>query len=126
MKSTFEKMGGTYTPGADGIYYPNLVSTDEDYDTLRRIADYFGVSIDYLLGHETPAVDDERQLLTCYRSFSDALVAACGKYNLEHCNTITNSAPLKSAMFLDHRKIFQGSLDSFFLLFRALWNSCIF
>ena len=26
------------------------------------------------------------------RSFSDALVAACGKYNLEHCNTITNSA----------------------------------
>ena len=24
------------------------------------------------------------------RSFSDALVAACGKYNLEHCNTITN------------------------------------
>ena len=29
MKSTFEKMGGTYTLGADGIYYPNLVSTDE-------------------------------------------------------------------------------------------------
>ena len=38
---------------------------EPDYDTLRRIADYFGVSIDYLLGHETPAVDDERQLLTC-------------------------------------------------------------
>ena len=29
MKSTFEKMGGTYTLGEDGIYYPNLVSTDE-------------------------------------------------------------------------------------------------
>ena len=29
MKSTFEKMGGTYTLGADGIYYPNLVSADE-------------------------------------------------------------------------------------------------
>ena len=26
------------------------------------------------------------------RSFSDALVAASGKYNLEHCNNITNSA----------------------------------
>ena len=26
MKSTFKKMGGTYTLGADGIYYPNLVS----------------------------------------------------------------------------------------------------
>ena len=30
MKSTFEKMGGTYTLGADGIYYPSLVSTDEE------------------------------------------------------------------------------------------------
>ena len=30
MKSTFEKMGGTYTLGADGIYYPNLISTDEE------------------------------------------------------------------------------------------------
>ena len=30
MKSTFEKIGGTYTLGVDGIYYPNLVSTDEE------------------------------------------------------------------------------------------------
>ena len=41
MKSTFEKIGGTYTLGADGIYYPNLVSTDEEphygkYGMLRR------------------------------------------------------------------------------------------
>ena len=41
MKSTFVKMGGTYTLGADGIYYQNLVSTDEEphygkYGMLRR------------------------------------------------------------------------------------------
>ena len=41
MKSTFEKMGGTYTLDADGIYYPNLVSTDEEphygkYGMMRR------------------------------------------------------------------------------------------
>ena len=41
MKSTFEKMGGTYTLVADGNYYPNLVSTDEEphygkYGMLRR------------------------------------------------------------------------------------------
>ena len=41
MKSTFEKMGGTYTLGADGIYYPNLVSTDEEpyygkYGMMRK------------------------------------------------------------------------------------------
>ena len=29
MKRTFEKLGGTYKLGADGIYYSNLVSTDE-------------------------------------------------------------------------------------------------
>ena len=41
MKSTFEKMGGTYTLGADEIYYPNLVSTDEEphygkYGMMRK------------------------------------------------------------------------------------------
>lgn len=41
MKSTFEKMGGTYTLGEDGIYYPNLISTDEKthygkYGRMRR------------------------------------------------------------------------------------------
>ena len=41
MKSTFEKIGGTYTLGADGIYYPNLVSTDEEphygkYEMMRK------------------------------------------------------------------------------------------
>ena len=41
MKSTFEKMGGTNTLGADGIYYPNLVSTDEEphygkYGIMRK------------------------------------------------------------------------------------------
>ena len=41
MKSTFEKMGGTYTLGAVGIYYPNLVSTDEEphygkYGMMRK------------------------------------------------------------------------------------------
>ena len=41
MKSTFEKMGGTYTLGEDGIYYPNLVSKDEEphygkYGRMRR------------------------------------------------------------------------------------------
>lgn len=43
---------------------------EPDYDTLRRIADYFWVSIDYLLGHQSPATDDERQLLAQFRSFT--------------------------------------------------------
>ena len=30
MKSIFEEMGGTYTLGADGMYYPNLVLPEEE------------------------------------------------------------------------------------------------
>ena len=30
MKSIFVEMGGTYTLGADGMYYPNLVLTEEE------------------------------------------------------------------------------------------------
>ena len=37
MKSTFEKMGGTYTLGADGIYYPNLISTDRSEEHTSEL-----------------------------------------------------------------------------------------
>ena len=71
MKSTFEKMGGTYTLGADGIYYPNLVSTDEEphygkYGMLRRIylkehrlAMYSLYMLEDRLTAHLNAVDDE-------------------------------------------------------------------
>ena len=73
MKSTFEKMGGTYTPGADGIYYPNLVSTDEEphygkYGMLRRTylkehrpAMYSLYMLEDRLVEHLNAVDDEAQ-----------------------------------------------------------------
>ena len=73
MKSTFEKMGGTYTLGADGIYYPNLVSTDEEphygkYGMLRktylkeyRPAMYSLYMLEDRLTEHLNAVDDEAQ-----------------------------------------------------------------
>ena len=30
MKSIFEEMGGTYTLGADGLYYPDLTVPDTE------------------------------------------------------------------------------------------------
>ena len=73
MKSTFEKMGGTYTLGADGIYYPNLVSTDEEphygkYGMMRKtyLKEHRPVLYslymleDRLIAH-LKAVDDEAQ-----------------------------------------------------------------
>jgi hypothetical protein len=73
MKSTFEKMGGTYTLGADGIYYPNLVSTDEKphygkYGMMRktylkehRPAMYSLYMLEDRLVEHLNAVDDEAQ-----------------------------------------------------------------
>lgn len=73
MKSTFEKMGGTYTLGADGIYYPNLVSTDEEphygkYGMMRKtyLKEYRPVMyslymLEDRLTEHLNAVDDEVQ-----------------------------------------------------------------
>ena len=73
MKSTFEKMGGTYTLDADGIYYPNLVSADEEshygkYGMMRktylkehRPAMYSLYMLEDRLTEHLNAVDDEAQ-----------------------------------------------------------------
>ena len=73
MKSTFEKMGGTYILGADGIYYPNLVSTDEEphygkYGMMRktclkehRPAMYSLYMLEDRLAEHLNTVDDEAQ-----------------------------------------------------------------
>ena len=73
MKSTFEKMGGTYTLGADGIYYPNLVSTDEEphygkYGIMRKTylkehcpAMYSLYMLEDRLTEHLNTVDDEAQ-----------------------------------------------------------------
>ena len=34
-----------------------------DYETLIRLADYFGVTIDYLLGRKMPELSEKRQAL---------------------------------------------------------------
>ena len=73
MKSTFEEMGGTYTLGADGIYCPNLISTDEEphygkYGMMRktylkehRLAIYSMYMLEDRLTEHLNAVDDEAQ-----------------------------------------------------------------
>ena len=73
MKSTFEKMGGTYTLEADGIDYPNLVSTDEEphygkYGMIRktylkehRPAMYSLYMLEDRLTEHLNAVDDKAQ-----------------------------------------------------------------
>ena len=66
-------MGGTYTLGADGIYYPNLISTDEEphygkYGMMRktylkehRPATYSLYMLEDRLTEHLNAVDDEAQ-----------------------------------------------------------------
>ena len=73
MKSTFEKIGGTYILGVDGIYYPNLASTDEEphygkYGMMRktylkehRPAMYSLYMLEDRLVEHLNLVDDEAQ-----------------------------------------------------------------
>ena len=73
MKSTFEKMGGTYTFGTGGIYYLNRVSTDEEphyrkYGMMRktylkehRLTIYSLYILEDRLTEHLNAVDDEAQ-----------------------------------------------------------------
>ena len=51
MKSLFEQMGGTYTLGADGIYYPNLSLPEEEEP---RYGKYGRMRHAYLKAHYTP------------------------------------------------------------------------
>jgi len=54
-----------------GNYIQN--TREPDYITLKRLANYFDVSIDYLLGNRTPlaACSQEDELLRVFRSLSD-------------------------------------------------------
>ena len=73
MTSLFERMGGTYTLGTDGIYYPDVVSTDEEpyygkYGMMRRTylrehrpAKYSLYMLEDRLTSHLNMVDDEAQ-----------------------------------------------------------------
>ncbi len=82
MNSIYEAMGGTYTLGKDGIYYPNIVSTDEEphygkYGMLRKT---------YLKEHR-------KSLYTTY-VLEDCLVA--------HLNAIDDEANEKVDILVKH------------------------
>ena len=47
------------------------------------------------------------------RSFSDALVAASGKYNLEHCNNVTNSAGRRVWGFMGIEAVVRPHINEF-------------
>ncbi len=72
MKSIFEEMGGTYTLGADGLYYPNLVLPEMEeahygkYGMLRKQylknyhrASYFTLLTSCKLINHLNEIDDE-------------------------------------------------------------------
>lgn len=57
-------------PSTMGCYVQN--TREPDYETLKRIANYFDVSIDFLLDHHTSDLhsDEESDLLRLYRSLT--------------------------------------------------------
>jgi transcriptional regulator with XRE-family HTH domain len=85
IKELREKTGMTQTETAKALSVPKSVynywengKTEAGFENLIKLADYFNVSIDYLLGRTfsskvalLPA--DENQLLINYRSCSDQI-----------------------------------------------------
>lgn len=57
-------------PSTLGNYIQN--SREPDYETLKTLADFFNVSVDYLLDHPTGAANtsEEEKLLCIYRALS--------------------------------------------------------
>ena len=68
-------------PSTIGGYVQN--SSEPDFETLKRIAQYFNVSIDYLLDYRTgkTATHQEDELLRVFRSLSAEQRDVC----LEQC-----------------------------------------
>lgn len=58
-------------PSTLGNYIQN--SREPDYETLKRIAEYFNVTVDYLIGYPDPNAHNrkEEELLYIFRSLSD-------------------------------------------------------
>lgn len=87
LKADFKAYLDGFSPNVqvilDKFKFRNQIDTMVDADILGAVIEKF-TSSDINLSPSLTALKR--------RSFSDALVAACGKYNLEHCNTITNSA----------------------------------
>lgn len=68
-------------PSTMGSYVQN--TREPDFSTLKLLANYFDVSIDYLLDHFTGKTSDcqEAELLRIFRSLSDSQKAIC----IEQC-----------------------------------------
>lgn len=93
MKSIFEEMGGTYTLGADGLYYPNLVLPDIEkahygkYGMLRK---------QYLKNH--------------HKSLYFTLLTSCKLIN--HLNEIDDEANEMFELLIKQMKERQGITEA--------------
>lgn len=140
MKSTFEKMGGTYTLGADGIYYPNLVSTDEEphygkYGMMRktylkehRPAMYSLYMLEDRLTEHLNAVDNEaqermgilvRQMME-KQGVTEELKARDQMEWVRAVNNIRNAAEEIVLRELVYIKVMESSFGSFSLIIENL------
>ena len=82
MKSLFEEMGGTYTLGADGMYYPDLELPEEE----PHYGKYGRMRLRYLKEHHKMLQMQEQQ------GINEALKARDQMAWVGACNNIRNAA----------------------------------
>lgn len=71
--TTMKKLGSELGLAESTISLYETGKRQPDFETVLKLADYFGVSVDYLLGRDTKGpslTDDEVSLLGSYRGFN--------------------------------------------------------
>lgn len=98
----------SYTKYETGVYEPSI-------ETLIKLAEFYGVTVDYIIGHSNEQVtletcnDDEVNIITLYRRYGNKEVV---RNLLSEADTLANLTEEEQALILNYRKSVKSSKRS--------------
>lgn len=98
----------SYTKYETGIYEPSI-------ETLVKLAGYYGVSVDYIIGYSDSCItyehctDDEQNIIAMYRRYSNKEVI---RDMLAEPDTLSNLAEDEQELVVNYRKSVKSSKQS--------------
>lgn len=98
----------SYTKYETGAYEPSI-------ETLIKLAGYYGVSVDYIIGYSDSCItyehctDDEQNIIAMYRRYSNKEVI---RDMLAEPDTLVNLAEDEQALVVNYRKSVKSSKQS--------------
>ena len=98
----------SYTKYETGVYEPSI-------DTLVKLAEFYGVTVDYIIGHSNQRItpetctEDEINVITMYRRYSNKEVV---RNLLSEADTLANLSEEEQALVVNYRKSVKSSKQS--------------